>query len=740
MKYIFILLLVCCASVNAQDLTGTITDRDKHALENVNIYNLSKGSHTHTDATGAFVLPAPRLQDSLVISRLGFKTQHLIVDQALLSEPLVVELEEASTSLDQVVLTAEVNSLSTVVAVDLKLNPVKSSQEILRKVPGLFIGQHAGGGKAEQIFLRGFDIDHGTDVAISVDGMPVNMVSHAHGQGYADLHFVIPETIENIDFGKGAYYADKGNFNTAGYVDLRLKEHLDASSISVEAGQFNTSRLTGLFNLVDEQNHTAYLASEMYLTDGPFDSPQNFNRFNVLGKYTYTNPNKDKLTLTASHFQSKWDASGQIPQRAVDQGLIGRFGAIDDTEGGQTSRTNINLNHLKNLEHNAVLKTTAFVSKYDFELYSNFTFFLEDPVNGDQIKQQEDRFIAGLQSVYERNHVTLGSGSLEYQAGVGFRYDNVGDMSLSHTLNRQTTLDRIALGDVDELNAFAFLNTEFKTGKFTFNPAVRLDYFKFDYYNKLTETYDNQSESKVAFSPKFNTIFSPTQNWQLSLKTGIGFHSNDTRVVVANSGEDILPAAYSVDLGTIVKPIDRLALNATLWTLFLDQEFVYVGDAGIVEPSGKSRRMGVEVGARYQLLDWLYVYGDANYTHARSTEEADGEDYIPLAPEFTSAGGLSVDNRKGFSGTLGYRWLGDRAANEDNSIVAAGYFVTDFNVNYTIKNWTLGVIVENLFDVDWNETQFATESRLFNEPAPVEEIHFTPGTPFYVRGKITYRF
>ena len=222
MKYIFILLLLCCASVNAQDLTGTITDIDKHALQNVNIYNLSKGSHTHTDANGAFVLPAPRLQDSLVISRLGFKTHYLVVDQALLAKTLTVELEEASTSLDQVVLTAEVNTLSTVVAVDLKLNPVKSSQEILRKVPGLFIGQHAGGGKAEQIFLRGFDVDHGTDVAISVDGMPVNMVSHAHGQGYADLHFVIPETLENIDFGKGAYYADKGNFNTAGYVDLRL--------------------------------------------------------------------------------------------------------------------------------------------------------------------------------------------------------------------------------------------------------------------------------------------------------------------------------------------------------------------------------------------------------------------------------------------------------------------------------------------------------------------------------------
>ncbi|HBT10687.1 MAG TPA: TonB-dependent receptor, partial [Leeuwenhoekiella sp.] len=328
MKNIYIVLLLFCASLSAQNLTGTVTTQAGQALENVNIYNLNNGKHTHTNANGSFVLSSVAVSDSIAFSRLGFATQHLVVNKR---NGINISLAEASTSLDQVLLTSEVNSLSSVVAVDLKLNPVKSSQEILRKVPGLFIGQHAGGGKAEQIFLRGFDVDHGTDVAISVDGMPVNMVSHAHGQGYADLHFVIPETIDNIDFGKGAYYADKGNFNTAGYVDLRLKESLDASSLSLEAGQFNTSRLTGMFSLIDEQNHSAYLASEMYLTDGPFESPQDFNRINVLGKYTYTDANKDKITLTASHFQSKWDASGQIPQRAVDQGLISRFGAIDDT-------------------------------------------------------------------------------------------------------------------------------------------------------------------------------------------------------------------------------------------------------------------------------------------------------------------------------------------------------------------------------------------------------------------------
>ena len=302
-------------------------------------------------------------------------------------------------------------------------------------------------------------------------------------------------------------------------------------------------------------------------------------------------------------------------------------------------------------------------------------------------------------------------------------------------------LERLAYGDMDEVNTYAFVGATFKSGKFTFEPALRLDYFKFDYVNKLSTLYDSRSEEKVAFSPKFNTIYSPTNDIQLFLKTGMGFHSNDARVVVANNGEDILPAAYGVDLGAIVRPVDKLVLNATLWSLFLDQEFVYVGDAAIVEPSGKTRRLGVEVGARYQPFDWMYLYTDANFTQGRSTEEADGEDYIPLAPDFTMAGGIILGNNKeGFSGGINYRYVDDRPANEDNSIVAEGYFVTDATLNYSLNNWTFGLIVENLFDTEWNETQFATESRLFNEPTPVEEIHFTPGTPFYLRGKVTFTF
>ena len=736
--FLGVITMLLIIPLYGQSIKGVVIDVNASPIENANIFNKESGQHAHTNATGFFNIPKTKVGDSLYFSSLGYETLVYVLspDETQLS----IVLEPKSFSLDQVLIVSEVNQLSRIVDIDVQNNPVKSSQEILRKVPGLIIGQHAGGGKAEQIFLRGFDIDHGTDLALSVDGLPVNMVSHAHGQGYSDLHFVIPETIQNIEFGKGPFNAQQGNFATAGYIDLKLKDVVENNLITLEVGQFNTQRLSGLFPVLNKEYSSLYFASEIYLTDGPVDSPQNFNRLNLMSKYVYAKPGEEELDITLSHFQSKWDASGQIPQRAVDAGLIDRFGSIDDTEGGTTSRSNVSLNYTKNLNDSDTFKTNAFLSKYDFELYSNFTFFLEDPVNGDQIRQHEDRVLMGVQSSFERKDTDVAGFNLDYQTGVGFRYDDVNDVELSRTKNRRETLENLSLGDVDELNAFGYFNAEFKKGDWNINPSVRLDYFKFDYINKLSPVYDNRSENKVAFSPKLNVIYTPSTTFQYFLKSGIGFHSNDTRVVVANEGEDILPAAYGFDIGTIIKPAKRLVINAALWSLFLDQEFVYVGDAGIVEPSGRSRRVGVELGARYQFNDWLYAYSDVNYTYARSTDEPNGADLIPLAPDFTAVGGINVDNLGAFSGSLSYRFIDDRAANEDNSIVADGYFVTDMNLNYKVKNWTYGIVIENLFDTEWNETQFATESRLFNETQSVEEIHFTPGVPFFLRGKISVSF
>ena len=738
MKFIFTVCIVIAISVsiNGQTIKGSVSDSRNIPVEGAYIIHLPSGKHAHTNEIGKFSIEPVQVGDTILIRHLGYKTMKVVIDN--LSLELEILLSESSFRLDEIMVTQNVKAINLISDINTELYPVNSSQEVLRRVPGLFIGQHAGGGKAEQIFLRGFDIDHGTDVHIDVDGLPVNMVSHAHGQGYADLHFLIPETIDKIDFGKGSYYADKGNFTTAGYVSFKTKDRLENSSVSVEAGRFNTFRSVGLLNLAQSEHHDAYVAGEFLRSDGPFESSQDFDRINVMGKYTVRFHNLDRLSLLVSHFASEWDASGQIPQRAVDSGLISRFGAIDDTEGGETHRTNVLLKYMKSFNDRTFIKNSLFYSAYDFTLFSNFTFFLNDPVNGDQIRQREDRNLFGMQS--ELNHYfELGRIETLMQAGAGFRYDNNDDVELSRTLNRETTLESIQLGDVDETNAYAYLNLEFDFGPLLINPGIRLDYFDFRYKNSLLSTNNNERDlSKSMLSPKLNFIYNYNENVQFFLKSGIGFHSNDTRVVIEGE-RSVLPAAYGSDLGVIWKPIPNLILNTALWYLSLDQEFVYVGDEGIVEPSGQTRRLGVDFGFQYQLLDWLFLNGDVNYAYARSVDEPEGQRYIPLAPDLTAMGGFSVQ-KNNFSGALQMRYLKDRPANEDNSIVADGYFITDLNANYQWKAFTFGVIVENLFDQDWNETQFATESRLDFEPASVEEIHFTPGFPFFLKGRLKYEF
>jgi len=564
------------------------------------------------------------------------------------------------------------------------------------------------------------------------------MVSHAHGQGYSDLHFLIPETIDQLDFGKGPYYADKGNFGTAGYVAFKTKDKLEKSQVALEVGRFNTLRTVGLFNVLNKENHHAYLATEYILFDGPFDSPQNFVRSNFMGKYTGNLGGKGKLSILASHFSSKWDASGQIPVRAIEQGLIDRFGAIDDTEGGKTGRTNIAVGFSQIIGNNTSIKNNVYYSLYNFELFSNFTFFLNDPINGDQIRQYENRQLFGYESVVNHSYSVKNSDFL-LTAGAGFRNDLVKGNELSRTLNRTTTLTNIQLGDVDEKNLYTFANLEWDYGSWLFEPSVRLDVFKFNYINSLDTLYNHQSQTKAIVSPKFNIIYNLNNNVQLFVKTGIGFHSNDTRVIMEEEGIKALPAAYGGDIGTILKPTKRMIANIALWYLSLEQEFVYVGDEGIVEPSGRTRRLGVDVGLRYQLTDWMFANADANYAFARSLDASEEANLIPLAPIITATAGLNM-KRKNFTSSIQFRYLGDRPATEDNSIVAKGYAITDLSASYTYKKISFGLAIENLFNQEWNETQFATESRLQNELEPVEEIHFTPGTPFHIKGILKYEF
>lgn len=638
-------------------------------------------------------------------------------------------------NLQEVVITKQLNHLNEIAKVDLKVNPVNSSQEVLRAVPGLFIAQHAGGGKAEQMFLRGFDLDHGTDINISVDGMPVNMPSHAHGQGYADLHFLQPETIESINFDKGPYTADEGNLATAGYVAFKTKDRMQNEG-SLEIGQFNTQRIRGSFSFLNNARQSFYVSTSFLSSNGYFDSPQNFKRFNLMTKYTQWNDDS-RFSVGLSHFNSTWNASGQIPQRAVNSGLIGRFGALDDTEGGNTDRSNLNLSHQKVFDNGALIKSDAWLSYYRFNLYSNFTFFLNDPENGDQINQREHRLLGGANTQYSQSF-NWGATAWQVNGGVGFRYDQVNGLALYHTVSRER-IGTFALGDVQESNLYGYASANIEWKNWMINPALRIDYFTFGYVDRTLSAYTNPKVNRAIACPKLNFLYHVNPNLQFFLKTGKGFHSNDTRVVVAENGKSVLPAAYGADLGGQWRPFPFLMFNAAAWFLWMEQEFVYVGDEAVVEPSGKSRRYGVDLGLRLQFKNNLYFQVDYTYSNARSIDDPDGSNYIPLAPVHTFVTGLSYQWRP-LAVSLKCRYLADRPANEDYSITAKGYFVADLNAFYTYRRFTVGVTIENLFSTAWNEAQFATETRLKEEPEPVTELHFTPGTPFNARGFITVRF
>lgn len=723
---------------NAQNLIkGQVVDKQsKQPLYGATISFNDKANKGITDEYGNFLIKATTGNPTLIVSLIGYKTDTLFNA----SNETVIALQPNSLQLKEVVLEGSTAAkFNTIAKIDLQLKPVRNTQELLRKIPGLFIAQHAGGGKAEQIFLRGFDADHGTDVQVVVDGMPVNMVSHAHGQGYADAHFIIPETINNIDFGTGPYYANIGNLNTAGYVSFSTYKTIAGSILQVEAGKFSTVRTLATIDLLkkNKNKQSAYIASEFTYTNGPTENKQKFKRYNLFGKYNVNLSNHTQLTASASAFSSNWYASGQIPNRAVKEGIINRFGSIDPTEGGNTSRYNVNLQTNTGFGNGAHWENQFFFSRYIFNLYSNFTFFLNDPVHGDGIQQQEHRYIFGIHSKIKHQHY-FGKLHLQSTEGMGLRYDATGNSQLAKQIKRQF-ISNIMLGDIKEANAFAYTQQQLTSGNWMFAAGLRFDYFYFNYFDKL-DVSQNPSQDKTILSPKLNIQYTFNKAMQLYVKAGKGFHSNDSRVVVANKGREILPAAYGADFGIVLKPISNLYLNIAAWYLHLNQEFVYVGDEGVVEASGKTKRQGLDVIARYQFNKNLFASTNINYTKPRAIGEPKGADYIPLAPTLTSTGGLFYKPAKGLNGSLSYRYIKNRPANEDNSVIAKGYFLLDAALNYTIKKYEVGISAENIFNMDWNEAQFDTESRLLNEPMPVTELHYTPGNPIFIKLKLAVHF
>ena len=727
-------------------IQGYISDAEHKTPLNGATVIISNNKGDNTDTFGKFSISGVNPgQYELVVSHISYKTETIPVEvKENLVSSVSVAMKKTNIDLAGIKISGRKSSpLNTISSVDITLRPINTSQDVLRIVPGLFIAQHAGGGKAEQIFLRGYDIDHGTDMHVSVDGMPVNMISHSHGQGYADLHFLIPETLEKVNFDKGPYFTNKGNLATAGYVEFYTKEFLKDNSLKLEGGQLNTQRITGLVKLFNTEKENSrqqfYIASEYFRSDGYFESPQGFHRFNMMGKYNAWFGNQSQLTITASTFDSKWNASGQVPDRAVQTGMISRFGSIDNSEGGNTSRTNFTIRYARQWKNNWKTSDQLYYSRYHFNLFSNFTFFLYDSVSGDGVNQRETRNIYGYNTTASKTWM-IGNKNANTELGGGFRYDDVRGIELSKAVKRQY-LSPVQKGDVKEANGYLYWNQNLElTEKFSVNGGLRFDFFRFAYRDLLAGETDFRRQQRSIVSPKLNFVFVPASTVKIYLNNGIGFHSNDTRVILDNDAKDILPKVYGIDLGIIIKPTKNLILKTALWHFYSEQEFVYVGDEGIVEPGGKTRRMGIDVSARYQFTPWLFGELDLNYTKARAIRIAKGENYIPLAPPFTSIGGISAKMKNGFSGSLRFRFMDHRPADEFNSIKAQGYFITDLLIAYSWKKLEFTITAENIFNQEWREAQFNTESRIQFESNPVSEIHYTPGTPVFLKAGINFKF
>ncbi|HMW87123.1 MAG TPA: TonB-dependent receptor plug domain-containing protein [Nitrospira sp.] len=623
------------------------------------------------------------------------------------------------------------------------MQPQGRPAQVLRLIPGFIAVEHSGGaGKADQYFLRGFDADHGTDVAFFTDGMPINLRSHAHGQGYTDLNFIIPETIEGVDVYKGAYLPEYGDFATAGAVNFRTRDMVKEGVVQSAGGQFNTQRHLLMFSPTKDTVRTLF-AAEGYYTDGPFQNDNRYFRGNLLGKATMNPLGRDELVITGTFQKSQWNGSGEIPLRAVHDGSLDRFGSIDPSEGGKTLRSTGRMNYHYDMPSGGRFFANAYAQYYRFDLFTNFTFFLNDPVNGDGFQQSDRRVVYGGDVGYRHSgHLFDMDGAAT--VGVQARIDDI-HARLAPQVKR-APLGSTADSTIFEASYAPFLKLELQpTPWLRLAGGVRTEVFTFDVRNRCAncaeQPFGNTSTGLVL--PKMNVILGPWFETEFFANYGEGYHSNDARSAVARAASP-LAKARNYEVGIRSKPWgpDGVELIGTLWALDLKQELVFVGDAGTTEIRGASRRRGLEVAARGQVWGPLYFNGSVTWTKAEFTNG----DAIPLAPEVTAYGALLLRWPEGLTSQLQATYLGVRPLVEDRSAKAPSWTTFDLSERYQLPvklphgRLEAFLFVQNLFNTKWEQATFFFDSRLRNEAAGVADTHFVPGSPRFVMAGLAWYF
>jgi outer membrane receptor protein involved in Fe transport len=771
---ILLLLLAIAVPAFAQSGGGThvkgrVTDETGGALPGVTVELLggSEPREAVTDAQGSYDfdnVPAGTYQLSmrlinfaavnhkdLKVSAGQTVTNDEVMHLSLNAEVVVVgkrtftNLADVENPAEDLVGIASSASQGAITAKQLDVRPFMRQAEVLETVPGVIITQHSGEGKANQYFLRGFNLDHGSDFAMTVAGTPVNMPTHAHSQGYSDLNFLIPELVAGVQYSKGPYFADQGDFATAGAGNISYATALDRPLVRVETGTYDFGRVLLAASPSIGKGHLLG-AFETSTNSGPWTVPDSYRKFNGVVRYSQGD-NVNGLSLTFMGYHGEWNATEASPQRAIDSGLIDRFGSIDPTDGGHTYRYSVG-GEWQHGSGQTLSKIQAYGIGYDLGLISNFTFFLDDPVHGDQREQVDHRFVSGVRA-FQKRQTRWGGRPVENTLGVQFRNDDVMQIALYHTEARErleTVNDASAI--VSSLGVYGENQVEWAPW-FKTTVGLRADGSRYDVTNRV-DARNGGTDTAGIISPKGTATFGPWRSTEFYVNGGSGFHSNSalgTTLRFDASGDPAsavtpLVRATGAEVGVRTVAVPHLQSTVSLWTLHLASELVYNGDVGATEPGPASKRYGVELANYYSPKPWMIFDGDVSWSRARFTDFSPAGQYVPEAVDVVVSGGASIDNFHRTFASLRLRYFGPRALVEDNSVRSKATTLLNFEGGYQFaKALRVNAQIYNLLDAEVSDIDYYFASRLQGEPlGGVEDIHVHPAVPRTLRVSMVIGF
>jgi hypothetical protein len=639
---------------------------------------------------------------------------------------------------ENLVSVASAASEGAVTARQIEARPIMRAGEVLESVPGVIISQHSGEGKANQYYLRGFNLDHGTDFATTVAGLPVNMPTHAHGQGYSDVNFLIPELVSGVQYRKGPYFAETGDFSAAGSANVNYANALDRPIASVSIGEEGWQRMLLAASPSVGRGHLL-AAIELNHNDGPWTLHDDYRKVNGVLRYSATS-GAHAFSLTGLFYRATWDSTDQVPDRAIAGGAIDRFGTIDATDGGTTARSSLVADY-QHTTSRRLTRATAYLSRYRLNLFSDFTYFLDDPDNGDQFEQADRRWVSGGR-VSQRALGQWGARSIESLYGVEIRNDDIPAVGLYHTAAR-ARLATVRQDVVQETAAAAFGETTI-----AWSPWVRTTGgLRVDGYRFAVDSSDpaNSGSARAGLvSPKGTLVLGPWQRIEIYANAGLGFHSNDARGATItrdpSSGDPADPVtplvrARGMEVGLRTVAIPRVQTTLALWRLGLDSELLFVGDAGTTEGSRPSRRYGVESATYVRVTPWLNADADIAWSHARFTDTDPAGDRIPGAAEVITSLGVTVEPSSRVFGSLRLRYFGPRPLVEDDRVRSAPTSLLNGQIGVRLSP-RLRVVLDafNLLNADASDIDYYYTSRLPGEPAEgVDDIHTHPTIPRMAR-------